>query len=75
MSEGMDTDQAVAAVRAAAGAAGDASGNCDSARYLVERGDIGGAAEKLEWAEENARSAMHRIKEAKAQLARLHGDA
>lgn len=60
----------VEAVRAAASSAGDVSGNCDSAAYMVESGDIAGAAERLEWAEENARSALSRIKDARAALAK-----
>jgi hypothetical protein len=70
MSDGLDIDRALTAVRAAAGAAGDTSGNCDAASFLFERGDIGRAAQELEWAEENARSALHRIKEARAHLAK-----
>lgn len=70
MSDGLDIDRALSAVRAAAGAAGDTSGNCDAAAYLFERGNIGRAAEELEWAEDNARSALHRIKEARAHLAK-----
>ncbi len=68
MSDGLEIDRALAAVRAAASAAGDVSGNCDAATHLFERGNIGRAAEELEWAEENARSALHRIKEARTQL-------
>lgn len=70
MSDGLDVYRAVEAVRAAASAAGDTSGNCDAAQHLFERGNIGRAAEELEWAEENARSALHRIKEARAHLAK-----
>ena len=71
MSDGLEINRAAEAVRAAASAAGDTSGNCDAAQHLLERGNIGRAAEELEWAEENARSALNRIKEARAHLAML----
>lgn len=63
------------AVNAAAGAAGDTSGNCDEAAHLAERGAFTLAAERLEWAEKNARSALHRIAEARAALAKAQGSA
>lgn len=47
MSDGLDVYRAVEAVRAAASAAGDTSGNCDAAQHLFERGNIGRAAEEL----------------------------
>lgn len=68
MSGGQQNDRAASAVRAAASAAGDVSGNCDAAAYCFERGDIDRATEELGWAEENMRSAVHRIKEAREQL-------
>lgn len=71
MSDGLDLDRAVTAVRAAASAAGDASGNCDAAAHLIERGAIGRAAEEVEWAEQNARLALHRIAEARAAIAKV----
>lgn len=70
MSDGLDLDRAISAVRAAAGAAGDASGNCDAAMILIERGAVGRAAEEVEWAEQNARSALHRIVEARTAISR-----
>jgi len=61
------------AVRAAAGAAGDASGNCDAAMHHAEHGANEKAAQQMEWAEENARSALHRITEARAAIANATG--
>lgn len=66
---------AVRAVRAAASAAGDTSGNCDAAVNIIEIGDVDRAAEQLEWAEENARSALHRIQEARTAIAKVKGGA
>ncbi|MFG6441112.1 hypothetical protein [Roseateles sp. LKC17W] len=60
---------ALRAARAAAGAAGDTSGNCDAAVHYAERRQFQSAAQELEWAEENARSAMRRIQDARAVLA------
>lgn len=71
MSGDQRKDQAAAAVRAAASAAGDVSGNCDEAVHWLGRGDVADAAERLEWAEENAQSALHRIREARGLLAKL----
>ena len=68
-------DHVVSAVRAAASATGDASGNCDAAAYLVACGELARTAEELEWAEDNARSALHRIQEARKALAKAEGGA
>jgi len=75
VSDGLDLDRAINAVRAAAGAAGDASGNCDAAMHLIERGNVGRAAEEVEWAEQNAKSALHRIAEARAAISKATGSA
>lgn len=75
MSAGMNFDRAITAVREAALAVGDASGNLDSAVYLIEQGAADRAAELMEWAEENARSALHRISEARAAIAKATGSA
>ena len=63
----------IRAAREAAGAAHDVSGNCDAAYHFVASGKFSAAAQELEWAEENARSAMHRIKEARALIAKAEG--
>jgi hypothetical protein len=73
MSSGLN--QHVESVRAAASAAGDVSGNCDEALYMVGRGDMPGATERLVWAEENARSALFKITQARAALAKAKGGA
>lgn len=69
MSGGEDLAPAVAAVQRAAITAGDVSGNCDSAIALIRHGDVFGAAMRMEWAEENVLSAVHRIAEARAAIA------
>lgn len=71
MSGGQQLGRAAAAIQAAASAAGDSSGNCDAAVSWFEVGNMPRTAEQLEWAEDNARSALHRIKEAREQLAKL----
>ncbi|MBB3193982.1 hypothetical protein [Roseateles terrae] len=63
----------VRAVRAAASSAGDVSGNCDAAAHYADRGDFEQAARELGWAEENLRSATHRIAEARAAVAKATG--
>jgi len=65
-----ELDRAITAVRAAAGCAGDASGNCDAAVHLIERGDFARSSVEMEWAEINAKSALRRIAEARAAIAK-----
>jgi hypothetical protein len=71
----MSAAEIVRAVRAAAGAAGDVSGNCDAASFNAERGNLNRAAEELQWAEDNLRSAIHRIADARAAIAAATGSA
>lgn len=71
MSDGLHLGRAITAVRDAASSAGDASGNCDAAVHLIECGNVKRAAQEIEWAEENARSALHRITDARAAIAKV----
>lgn len=75
MSAGNELDRAARAVRAAASAAGDVSGNCDAGEHAINRGDLVRAAEEMEWAEQNVRSAVHRISEARTAIAKAAGAA
>lgn len=58
------------AVREAAYVAGDTSGNCDRAAEFMKFACVSQAAEAMEWAEENVRSALQRITAARAALAK-----
>lgn len=64
----MSRELAIESVRAAASAAGDVSGNCDAAYHYAQREAFADVARQLEWAEDNARSMLHRIKEARAAI-------
>lgn len=59
-------------IRAAASAAGDASGNADAASfYSVQTKGQAEVLRELEWAADNARIALSRINEALATARRL----
>lgn len=70
-----ELERAIAAVGRAASSAGDVSGNCDEAAHYIERGNVDQAAQSMEWAETNVRSALYRITEARAAIAKATGSA
>lgn len=67
----MISQPVITALRAASVTTGDASGNCDEALHMAHDGtSLERLAERMEWAEENARAALNRIAEARAAIAK-----
>ena len=64
----MSRSAAIQAARAAESAAAEVQANCSSALHYAESHWFDKAAQQIEWAEDNARSMLHRIQEARAAI-------